>query len=115
MPIVIMNLSQLSRAARVLLCAVCFGWLCGSRSVAAEQRSMKLDDLFLIRRVADPQISPDGQWVAYTVTEVDKADNTTQSDIWLVPLAGGEPRRLAASPKQDRHPRWSPDSRWVVF
>ena len=110
-----MSLSSWSGAARVFLQVICVWSLAGGASFAAEQRPMKLEDMFQIRRLADPQISPDGKWVAYTITEVSKDDNSTQSDIWLVPLAGGEPRRLAASPKHDRHPRWSPDSKWIVF
>lgn len=82
---------------------------------AALARPIELEDLFRLKRVSDPQLSPDGATVAYVVTEVLKAENRTQSDIWLVPASGGEPRRLAASPKHDRHPRWSPDGRWIAF
>jgi dipeptidyl aminopeptidase/acylaminoacyl peptidase len=82
---------------------------------AASQRPMEIDDLFQAKRLSDPQISPDGRWVAYTVTAVDQVENRTDSDVWLVPAQGGEPRRLTNSPKQDRHPRWSPDGKWIVF
>jgi hypothetical protein len=47
--------------------------------------------------------------VAYVVTEVNKSENTLNSDIWIVSSEGGEPRPLTSSPKQDRHPRWSAD------
>ncbi len=76
---------------------------------------MEIEDLFRAQRLSDPQVSPTGQWVAYTVTQVDQAENRTDSDIWLVPLAGGEARRLTQSPKHDRHPRWSPDGQWLAF
>jgi len=78
-------------------------------------RPMELEDLFRIKRVSDPQLSPDGQWIAYVVTEVDKEANTTNSDIWLMKSDGRDVRRLVTSPKHDRHPRWSPDSKWIVF
>ena len=78
-------------------------------------RPMELEDLFRLKRVSEPQLSPDGQQVAYVVTEVLKAENRTQSDIWVVPVQGGEPRRLTNAPKHDRHPRWSPDGNWIAF
>ena len=82
---------------------------------AADKKPLTFDDLMRVQRVADPQISPDGKWIAYTVTAVDKEKNNTDSDIWLLPLAGGEPRQLTHSPKSDTRPRWSPDSRHIAF
>lgn len=82
---------------------------------AADHRPIRLDDLFALRRLSDPQVSPDGRWIAYVETVVDKAANTSDSDIWIAPADGGEARQLTRSPKHDRHPRWSPDGRWLVF
>ena len=79
------------------------------------QRPMQLEDLFTIQRVGDPQLSPDGKTVAYTVTVVNKEANTTNSDIWLVPVSGGSSTLLTNSPKHDRHPRWSPDGKTILF
>jgi dipeptidyl aminopeptidase/acylaminoacyl peptidase len=81
----------------------------------AGKRPMTVEDLFRFRRVADPQVSPDGKWVAYTLTTVDLAANKTQTNIWLAATAGGPPRALTTSPKHDRHPRWSPDCRHILF
>jgi len=79
-------------------------------------RPIQVDDLLAFRRVSDPQISPDGRWVAYVVAEVELGENRTNSDVWIAPADGsGEPRRLTTSPKHDRHPRWSPDGRWILF
>lgn len=49
------------------------------------------------------------------VAAVEYAENRTNSDLWIVPATGGTPRQLTRSPKHDRHPRWSPDSKWIVF
>jgi dipeptidyl aminopeptidase/acylaminoacyl peptidase len=87
--------------------------LAGAASLPA--RPMEIEDLFRFHRVSDPQISPDGSLVAFVVTDPLKAENRTDSDIWLVSTAGGEPRKLTNSPKHDRHPRWSPDGRWLAF
>ena len=84
-------------------------------TAAAPARAMELEDLFRLKRLADPQISPDGHWVAYTVTEVEKAENRSRSRIWLVSSAGGPARQFTNGPKHDRHPRWSPDGKWLAF
>jgi dipeptidyl aminopeptidase/acylaminoacyl peptidase len=93
----------------------CLCVLLGPGLLAADKRPLEVEDLFRIQRVSDPQLSPDGRWVAFVVTVVNKAENTTDSDVWLVPAEGGEPRQLTRSPKHDRHPRWAPDSRQLVF
>jgi dipeptidyl aminopeptidase/acylaminoacyl peptidase len=82
----------------------------------APKRALQLDDLFRFHRVSDPQVSPDGRSVAFVVTDVLKDENRTNSDIWLIAADGsGVPRKLTSSPKHDRHPRWSPDGKWIAF
>ena len=82
---------------------------------AQTRRPMEIGDLFRARRVSDPQLSPDGKWVAFVVTVVYKDSNKSNSDIWLIPSAGGEAKQLTNSPKHDRHPRWSPDGKSILF
>ncbi len=89
--------------------------LAAASLAAADRHPISFDDLVAFHRVSDPQPSPDGKWIAHVVTDVDKAENRTDSDVWLVPTNGGEPRQLTRSPKHDRHPRWSPDGRHLVF
>ena len=60
-----------------------------SLAAAAAPRPLTVDDLWAMQRVAQPAVSPDGQWVAFVVTHYDTAANTNDSDLWLVPAAGG--------------------------
>jgi dipeptidyl aminopeptidase/acylaminoacyl peptidase len=76
---------------------------------------MKLDDLFRFQRISDPQISPDGSLVAYVVSTVNLEKNETVSTIWLAPTTRGTPRQLTTTTKKDKHPRWSPDGKQILF
>jgi dipeptidyl aminopeptidase/acylaminoacyl peptidase len=72
-------------------------------------------EMMRLKRLADPQISPDGKWVAYQAQEIDLPAGKRNTDIWVVPFAGGEPRRLTSHPTADTRPRWSPDGRRIAF
>lgn len=82
---------------------------------AEEKRPITVEDMWKMGRVSDPQLSPDGKWIAYVVTYYDMEQNTGNSDIWLVSINGGKPRKLTNSPKSDDHPRWSPDGGKIAF
>ena len=84
-------------------------------TAALAARPLTVDDLFAFKRVGDPQISPDGRHIVYVVASVDMAKNATTSVLWLAPTDGSPPRQLTAGPKKDRHPRFSPDSRRLLF
>ncbi|PYU96977.1 MAG: S9 family peptidase [Acidobacteria bacterium] len=95
---------------------VSFVLLLTSGFLSAEGRHpISFDDLIGFARVADPQISPDGRWVAYSAARYSKEKNAGNSDIWIVPLAGGNARQLTQSEKRDNTPRWSPDGRRIAF
>lgn len=78
-------------------------------------RLITIDDLIAIPVLNDPQLSPDGTQVAFTVTRPDREANTYRVHLWLVPAAGGEPRQLTTAPAKDTAPRWSPDGTRLVF
>src|SRR5882757_10452486 len=68
----------------------------GSRD-GAEKRPMTFADLQRMKRVSDPQISPSGRWVMFSVTEVDLQKNLKVNHLWVVPIGGGDDRREADS------------------
>ena len=82
---------------------------------AAGTRPWTMDDVLTVRTVSDPQVSPDGKWVAYGVSDLNFDGTDYNTDIWLVSSDGGEPRRLTNSPVADEFPRWSPDGKTLAF
>lgn len=79
-------------------------------------RAMSLDDLFRAVRVSDPQISPDGKWVAFVRTTTDFEAGTRNADVWIVPSDGSAPPRpLTTHAKADDTPRFSPDGKTLAF
>ncbi|HET6201555.1 MAG TPA: prolyl oligopeptidase family serine peptidase [Planctomycetota bacterium] len=85
------------------------------QATAPAARPLRVEDLFGIRDVADPRVSPEGKWVAFTVTTHDLKKDESDTDIFMVPLEGGEAVRLTTSPKPESHARWSPDGRSLAF
>ena len=65
--------------------------------------------------MSDPQLSPDGGWVAYTVTTADTVRDRRDTDIWMTSWDGSRSVRVTSSPDQEHAPRWSPDGRYLAF
>jgi len=78
-------------------------------------RPLTIDDLAKVRHVEDPQISPEGRWVAYTVTRTDVDRDERDADIWMSSWDGTEHVRLTSSEGDETKPRWSPDGKYVAF
>src|SRR5256886_10195080 len=77
--------------------------------LSAQKRAMSIDDYLALKSVGDPQLAPDGKWVAYTVTEHSLKDNRGITRIWLADVASGSARQLTAGPRAGRRPRRAPD------
>lgn len=81
----------------------------------AEKRRLTPEDLYKLVFVSDPQISPDGTKIAFVRSHIDEKTKEYRSNIWVVPVGGGEPRQFTYGPKSDTTPRWSPDGTKLAF
>jgi dipeptidyl aminopeptidase/acylaminoacyl peptidase len=85
-----------------------------ARAQTTGKRAITFHDLISMHRLSDPQISPNGQWVSYTVATPDYEANHLVKSIWIVAVAGGEPRQLTQGGSDERA-RWSPDSKSIAY
>lgn len=85
-------------------------------AIENSKRPMAIEDLFRFHRIADVDVSPDGRWIAYQVTDVDLDKNSTRTSIYLASTDGSvTPRAITNSGKKDSRPRFSPNSKTILF
>jgi Tol biopolymer transport system component len=82
---------------------------------AQSKRPMTFDDMMAMKRLGETAVSPDGGWLAYSVTTVDLAQNTKTPELWLQKISGGDPIKLAVGQPDDADPEFSPDGHSVLF
>ncbi|MFZ0278495.1 MAG: S9 family peptidase [Candidatus Sulfotelmatobacter sp.] len=83
-------------------------------AIAQAKHPFTFEDMMKLKRVGEPEVSPDGKWVIFSVVDVDLEANTKTPHIWIVPTAGGEEREIIADQDADR-PRWAPDGKRFAF
>src|SRR5580692_9250649 len=83
-------------------------------AIAQAKHPFTFEDMMKLRRVGEPEVSPDGKWVIFSVVDVDLEANTKTPHIWIVPTAGGQGREIIADQDADR-PRWAPDGKAFAF
>src|ERR1700689_2141325 len=72
------------------------------------------EDMMKLKRVGEPEVSPDGKWVIFSVVDVDLEANTKTPHLWIIPTAGGEEREIISAQDADR-PRWAPNGKRFAF
>jgi dipeptidyl aminopeptidase/acylaminoacyl peptidase len=84
------------------------------QAFAQARRPFTFEDMMKLKRVGEPEVSPDGKWVIFSVVDVNLEANTKTPHIWIVPTAGGQEREIIADQDADR-PRWAPDGKRFAF
>lgn len=79
------------------------------------KRHVDVDDLFNLRTVSGPVMSPDGQWVVYTVTYADSTRDKRETNLWMTSWDGATTLQLTRTPGSESRPRWSPDGTYLAF
>jgi dipeptidyl aminopeptidase/acylaminoacyl peptidase len=86
-----------------------------SAQTAATKRPMTFEDMMQMKRLGETAVSPDGKWLAYSVTSVNLDQNTKTAELWLQAIAGGEPQKLAVAQAGDSGVQFSSDGKRILF
>lgn len=106
-----MHLTAISAGLVLSLCAVRIS----AADAPAVRRTLAPDDFYRVQDVSDPQVSPDGLWVAYVVTTNDRGADEARSAIWMVSWDGKQRLALTSAAEGTEKPRWSPDGHFLAF
>jgi len=82
---------------------------------SSKKRLITAQDLYCFQLINDPQISPDGQHVVFSLQRVNKETEKKHANLWIVPTGGGPPRQFTYGDHVDGQPRWSPDGCQIAF
>jgi dipeptidyl aminopeptidase/acylaminoacyl peptidase len=102
---------------KTVLAMLFVGLLCSALTLAnaAEKRAITLDDLARLQQVGSPVVSPHGNWIVYTVSQIDTKDDKTVSHLWMVKWDGSAQLQLTYGKEGASNPKFSPDGRYISF
>jgi len=84
-------------------------------ALGGETRTVTIDDIAALREVSEPRISPDGEWVANTVTVLDTIEDKKISHLWMTSWNGQSSRQLTFGKESEENQRFRPDGKWLAF
>ena len=86
-----------------------------AQPAASTKRPMTFEDMMQMKRLGETAVSPDGKWLAYSVTTVDLDQNTKTTELWLQAIDGGEPFKIGVAEPGDSGVQFAPDGHSVLF
>jgi dipeptidyl aminopeptidase/acylaminoacyl peptidase len=111
-----MTTQSIKKIARAMVAALLVTQIPAAPAAASQsKRPMTVEDMWAVKRIGSPALSPDGKWVAIDLTAYDMSENTSSSDLWLLSTSGEPARQLTAHAARDGGPVWSPDGAWIAF
>ncbi|HEY7544493.1 MAG TPA: hypothetical protein VID27_06410, partial [Blastocatellia bacterium] len=84
-------------------------------SAVAGDKKITIEDALAIKNVGQPQFSPDGRWIAFTISEWNRKEDRRDSHIYLISASGGQPIKLTNGERGESSPQWSPDGSRIAF
>ena len=103
------------RVFLLVLVGICTAATAAFAQAGSTKRPMTFEDMMQMKRLGETAVSPDGKWLAYSVTTVDLEKNTKTPELWLQTIAGGEPIKIAVAQPGDGGPEFAPDGHSVLF
>jgi dipeptidyl aminopeptidase/acylaminoacyl peptidase len=107
--------SRLTLRVLAALLALLAAGPAAARPPADGKRPMEFEDLWQLKRVGPPSVSPDGRWCVVELTSYDMDKDESSSDLWLLSTDGKTQKQLTTAPGKNSGPRWSPDGQWIAF
>ncbi len=102
-------------AAAFAVLSICSAQTAPSAQATPPKRPMTFEDMMQMKRLGDTAVSPDGKWLAYSVTTADLGQNKKTNELWLQTISGGEPTKLAVAQPGDSGLQFAPDGHSVLF
>jgi dipeptidyl aminopeptidase/acylaminoacyl peptidase len=99
----------------LLFSLVAFSSLVSLAQAPTKKRPMSSKDIYRLKTLSDPQVSPDGKWVSYSISSVDTTKDKRNSDLWMVSWDGKETVQLTNTPDAESRARFSPDGKYISF
>jgi dipeptidyl aminopeptidase/acylaminoacyl peptidase len=106
---------SLRKITYVLILSLSCNFLLATDEDTITKKAISIEDYFMIKDVGNPQISPDGEWIAYVLTTTSLEKDAKKSRIWMVSTSAGEAIPLTAESKSSWGPKWSKDGKWLYF
>jgi Tol biopolymer transport system component len=100
---------------RTLITITLFSFALNLVAQAPEKRALSADDIYRMQEVGEPRVSPDGKFIAYTVTGNDRESDKRRTSIWMVSWDGTQDVQLTQGTESAESPRWSPDGKYLAF